>query len=88
MLSLRFFEIVVFFYEMTLRGLFHDGAVLRSSDTYFPWLRMTVQLGQQSWLTRHRLGKRPTPTACNPLWSLRVNPLHLICKNRHRWQEG
>ena len=43
---------------------------------------MTVQLGQQSWLTRHRLGNRPTPTACRPLWSLRVNPLHLICTDR------
>lgn len=43
---------------------------------------MTVQLGQQLWLTRHRLGNRPTPTACRPLWSLRVNPLHLICTDR------
>ncbi|KAF3848577.1 hypothetical protein F7725_015074 [Dissostichus mawsoni] len=32
-------------------------------DTYLPWLRMTVQLGQQSWFTRQRFGKRPTPTA-------------------------
>lgn len=39
---------------------------------------MTVQLGQQSWFTRPRLGKIPTPTACRPLWSLSVKPLQLI----------
>lgn len=48
------------------------------SSTHLPGLRMTVQLGQQSWLTKQRLGKRPTPTAWRPLWSLSVKPLQLI----------
>lgn len=39
---------------------------------------MTVQLGQQLWFTKPRLGKMPTPTACRPLWSLSVKPLQLI----------
>lgn len=46
--------------------------------TYLPLFRMTVQFGQQSWLTRQRLGKIPTPTACRPLWSLIMKPLQLI----------
>lgn len=50
-----------------------------SSSAYLPWLRTTLQLGQQSWLTRPRLGNSPTPTACRPLWLLSVNPLVLIC---------
>lgn len=58
-----------------------------SSGTYLPWLRMTLQLGQQSWLTRPRLGNRPTPTACRPLWSLSVTPLHLIYRERHEGEE-
>lgn len=53
------------------------------SSTHLPWLRMTVQLGQQSWLTKQRLGKRPTPTAWRPLWSLSVKPLQLIW-GRHK----
>ncbi len=48
-------------------------------STHSPGLKTTVQLGQQSWLTRHRLGKRPTPTACRPLWSLSVKPLQFTC---------
>lgn len=46
--------------------------------TYLPWLRITVQFGQQLWFTRHKFGKRPTPTAWMPLWSLTVKPLQLI----------
>lgn len=49
--------------------------------THLPLLRITVQLGQQSWLTRHRLGNKPTPTAWRPLWSLTMNPLQLIWKH-------
>lgn len=60
--------------------------------THLPLLNMTVQFVQQSWFTRPRLGKMPTPTACSPLWSLRVKPLQLIYPedkrkdsvNRHR----
>lgn len=53
--------------------------------TYLPLLSMTVQLGQQSWLTRHKLGNKPTPTACRPLWSLTTNPLQLIW---HTWTKS
>lgn len=64
----------------------------RERSTHLPLLNMTVQFGQQSWFTRPRLGKMPTPTACSPLWSLSVKPLQLIYPedkrkdsvNRHR----
>lgn len=55
--------------------------------TYFPWLRVAVQLGQQSWLTRLRLGKSPRPTVCRPLWSGSVSPLDLICRDTERSAE-
>lgn len=56
----------------------HPRCARGKKPTHLPLLKMTVQLGQQSWLAWQRLGKIPTPTACSPLWSLRVKALQLI----------